>query len=424
MSCMCSVYQKYYNSLLQLDKVNIKNNLFENITYLDSFFSEFRNITFMIQSNCRNQEAKEIYSELRQKYLLNSKMKWFIEKRDEIIHQNPIDLKKRIEVSIYTLTGEKNIIDKIITIKDDNITLENITENIVENLKHVETVPEVFLSAKFMMFDENDELDICEVIRFGVQVMHDFISEFDEKIANKCDTCQKLMRKTLNLIQSFVSKQISLIEDMSFNTKSKELIFYDKAQLLFGSKNGNIIKPLDKKIEKNSKGMFMSGNTFFEKYDSFVLFHIFIARMQSELMSVYVILYEDSSYEFQPFIIFVKSTMYRIIADLCKKILKDKKIVAIFFMNEMFMYQKKDFSKINKMSSEERRNNLIKKECINFYAINSDLLSRINCFDKEKIHDDKYIQQQIIKNTEVEDFTFYHLAIAFQTRAQEIAKNK
>ena len=52
--------------------------IFDDVSNLDKFFSEFRNITFVIQKNLKTEENKKTYEELRDSLLSGDTLKWFI----------------------------------------------------------------------------------------------------------------------------------------------------------------------------------------------------------------------------------------------------------------------------------------------------------------------------------------------------------
>ena len=53
------ILQKYYNALKHLVELNTQQDLFENIAKVDSFFSEFRSITFVMQKIFSTPEKKK-----------------------------------------------------------------------------------------------------------------------------------------------------------------------------------------------------------------------------------------------------------------------------------------------------------------------------------------------------------------------------
>lgn len=46
---MYPAFQKFYNALSSLERFDKNKDFFENISSLDNFFTEYRNITFVLQ---------------------------------------------------------------------------------------------------------------------------------------------------------------------------------------------------------------------------------------------------------------------------------------------------------------------------------------------------------------------------------------
>lgn len=92
-------FQKFYSAVSSLERFNTENNFFDNISSLDIFFSEYRNITFVIQKSLKNTEYNSIYEKNRDKYLTDH---WFVEKRNETIKQQPFQLIKHIEITVFS----------------------------------------------------------------------------------------------------------------------------------------------------------------------------------------------------------------------------------------------------------------------------------------------------------------------------------
>ena len=90
-------YQKYYSALRNLDRFDKEADFFDNITCLDGFFSEYHNVTFVIQSQLKHTEHFGLYELARRTHL---KDHWFAEKRNETIKQAPFQLVKSIRLTI------------------------------------------------------------------------------------------------------------------------------------------------------------------------------------------------------------------------------------------------------------------------------------------------------------------------------------
>ena len=76
MNCMCAIYQKFYSSLKNLDSISINNDFFDNISYFDSFFNEFRSITFALQNSFKHDEtAMQNYDILKNRGNINERIR-------------------------------------------------------------------------------------------------------------------------------------------------------------------------------------------------------------------------------------------------------------------------------------------------------------------------------------------------------------
>lgn len=65
-----AAYQKFYSALNCLERFDKEKDFFENISNLDGFFSEFRNITFVLQKAVAHTEYAPLYEKNRDKYLM------------------------------------------------------------------------------------------------------------------------------------------------------------------------------------------------------------------------------------------------------------------------------------------------------------------------------------------------------------------
>ena len=117
-------YQKFYSALSNLDRFRKENDFFDNISHLDTFFSEFRNITFVLQKSISNNaDMKAIYVRLRNKYLINNIYKWLNEKRVEITHERPFELEKQLAITIYKPSSTLALAPKVFTIENDVVDI-------------------------------------------------------------------------------------------------------------------------------------------------------------------------------------------------------------------------------------------------------------------------------------------------------------
>lgn len=109
-------YQKFYSALSCLERFEKEQNFFDNISSLDNFFAEYRNITFAIQAALKHTEYFSSYEKYRNQYLTDH---WFVEKRNETTKQKPFQLVKKIDVTIYFPNESVPLFTKLFTVEDD-----------------------------------------------------------------------------------------------------------------------------------------------------------------------------------------------------------------------------------------------------------------------------------------------------------------
>lgn len=164
-------YQKFYSALSNLDKFNKENNFFDNISSLDTFFSEFRNITFVMQKSLAHTEYTSVYTRNRDKFLSDSI--WFVRKRNETTKEQPFQLIKQIEITLYYP-------DKGITFYSEKFSVDNDVEmsTLIEKFRRlfININPfEVFFSAELTFYEKGSQEDLFNKLIHGIKSIKDFL---------------------------------------------------------------------------------------------------------------------------------------------------------------------------------------------------------------------------------------------------------
>ena len=156
--------QKYYSALKSLYDFGQQGDFFDDVSNLDKFFSEFRNITFVIQKAVGTEENREIYSQLRTKYLAGEISKWFVDERNKTTKERPFDLKKELCVDLYLPNG-------LISLKDSRLVV-NFEDSFDEALDFIHTtflngfgLKEIFFSTKICFSESGSEVDLYPKIK-------------------------------------------------------------------------------------------------------------------------------------------------------------------------------------------------------------------------------------------------------------------
>ena len=102
MSLLAPALQKFYSALKSLERFSTENSFFDNTSSIDTFLSEFRSVTFALQTSLRRKDHPD-YIKNRDAILAKDPIisKWLNDQRVTIIHQHPFNLKKILRVVVY-----------------------------------------------------------------------------------------------------------------------------------------------------------------------------------------------------------------------------------------------------------------------------------------------------------------------------------
>ncbi|MNK86796.1 hypothetical protein D3C87_1067160 [compost metagenome] len=364
---------KFYSALSSLEKFKKGTNFFDNISYLDNFFSEYRNVTFVLQKSLAKTQFMPTYEELRDQYLVNNVGKWFVEKRNEVIKQQPFDLEKRIVISIYSGQIPLSLPELIFTI-DNDVEISTIVESLRTTFMNSGQL-EVMFSAEFLFFEYGHSEDLYDNLILGINQMKLFLAEMKKAINEDCKLSDELERKIDKMNFYQVPKDMLFVDDYVFYCKKE---YFEKAsRVALQSGSGQIRVPIE-----NLNEMYPNGDLF----SKFELMHVVIFQMGKSLLPTYLILYSDDTFELVTFGFSIKTTVYRKFNEIARRIEADK-IVNVLFVTEMYIY---DLDEVSKLDSRERIEHA-KNEILAFYMIDKHLAIKSHSYDTKQIDDFKYI---------------------------------
>ena len=376
-----SAFHKFYNALSCLEKFEKGQDFFDNINSLDNFFSEFRNITFVMQKSLAHTKYTSKYDEIRDKYLVNEVGKWFVDKRNEVLKQSPFDLEKRILVTIFSNKNPLILPELNYTI-DNDVVISSIIDNLQTTFLNL-GLKEVMFSVEFSFFEKGQNTELYKNLILGIDQMKLFLCEMKKCINEDCNLTNVLEKKIEKLNFYRVPKDMLFIDDYIFYSNKG---IFDKASriaLMIGNKNNRV--PVDRLNISYPNG---------DLFNKFELMHLVIYQMQKTILPTCLLLYDDETFELITFGCSIKTTVYRKIYEISKRIEEDK-IVCVLFVNEMYLYDKKDSSKLN---SYERLK-LSKKEMLTFYEVDRNLKLKSRMYDISLIEDYEYISSIMFKDS-------------------------
>ena len=313
-------FQKFYSALNSLNRFSKEKNFFDNISSLDTFFSEFRNVTFVLQKSLANTQYISVYEKNRDKYL--SEFRWFVEKRNEITKEHPFRLIKQIDITIYLPGKSFNVFSKKFTIEDD-VEISTLIEKFKELFINVNPV-EVFFSAKFSFLEKESNNDIWDQILQGIRKMKTFLDAMEEETNAHCTLNEKLKQEIDQFDLIKIPKDILMINDYVYYPKKDIFESAGRVVLKMEGQNKTISRM---PLSCFDKGLFAKiGGDYFEK---FVAMHVILHS--TDLLPAIMIIYNDNTFELDAFNADIKTTMYRKINETANQILTEE-VKEVYFM--------------------------------------------------------------------------------------------
>lgn len=374
-----TAYQKFYSALNCLERFDKEKDFFENISNLDGFFSEFRNVTFVLQKAIAHTEYAALYEENRNKYLADCK--WFVEKRNEITKQQPFQLVKQIEISIYFPGCEIEVLSRKFTVEND-VKLSTMLEEI-KNFLTFDKSNEVFFSVKFSFFEKETEEDLHDKFMGGISAMGLFLDAMKQAVNEQCELCEALADKISKMHFGLLPKDMLFVIDYVYYPDRDEFERAERMAMVPGSR--------EKEIRLSFKCL-QKGFPFFgdgDYFEGFVLINTIMGT--ADLMPTIWTVYSDHTFTFDLFHSDIKTTMYRKINEAAHKILKAD-VTEVYCMAT---YTVCDWEKeYLEMTSRERTLHA-REEYLTFMKVDRLLNEEEYSFESSKLKDYAYIGNQL-----------------------------
>ena len=305
-------FQKFYSALSNLERFRKGGNFFDNISCLDTFFTEFKGIIENTEFVLQNTPYKDLFKE--KKAEIYAKFGWFYKTRDGVIHRSPFPLKKQVDITIYFPGGCINVLEKTFTIANDE-AFSSMLDQLHSFFFEVDPV-EVLFSVKFSFHQGNSQEDLFEKVLNGTHEMWRFLTKLKEEIPCQSPACDELCSRIRKSYILHVSKDLLLIDDFVYYPSKRE--FADTRRgcnTLDGS--GKTLSRVPLSFWENGP-IGKLGNSNFER---FVLLHAL--QQNTELMPAFMIIYGDGTYDIDAFFSNNKTTSYRKINEIAEKILNE-----------------------------------------------------------------------------------------------------
>lgn len=393
-SLLYPTYQKLYSALLHLEKFSINNDLFDNISSLDSFFSEYRAITFILQSSLEHTEFKNIYPVIRDKHLSDDVSKWMKNTRNDVIHSHPYELNKKVIVTIYSPIKSLILSSKIFTINTEKnySSIEHEIKKEIQSLNLIET----HFSIEYLFY-KDDKQQLFQDISQSIINIFNFLDEMASLIKENNILTTNIKNKILKLSRYKLPNDFLFIQDYVYYAGLKQFEISQRGFMLFSKKNQSLMT-----LQKNIRSPINTLNNIHshasknldELFIAFFIMHFISYREPSQkVMPTFMIVYEDETYALHSFLHSIRTTLYREVNQIASMI-KNNKIKAILFTCETYTHKLGNFEQLYSMPYPERSKCAISENAV-FYMIKKDLSVTSCILDQDKLNDEEYVSQKL-----------------------------
>lgn len=385
--------QKFYSALKSLDEFGENGDFFDDVSSLDKFFSEFRNVTFVIQKSLKTDESKEIYTKLRNTILSGDTLKWFVDSRNKTTKEKPFELKKELAIDLYLPDGLCSIKDPRLVVDMDKSfseALSFIRFLCFEKLKLIE----VSFTSRIIFRESNDSgIDLYPKIKDGITQMNLFLGEIEKHFPCDCELCRALKERIESLFYNIQFKELNFTSDYALEL-GKEVVEGEKAAMCVpvnGSKFTSLSElrcSLDNPLFRESKGC------LHQLFLRFASIHTIIFQAQKHnIMPVFMLVYNDQTYRMIPFASSTYATFYRTTLEVISRPDFDE-VNAIFYCGECYLYDVAQFEEIKNKPYSDRIQSA-KKEVLSFVMIAKGAGEMHINLDESRIEDMQYISEQL-----------------------------
>jgi len=318
-------YQKLYSALSHLERFDKESNFFDNISAIDNFFNEYRNITFVMQKFLRHTEFLDAYEKNRAQYLTDH---WFVEKRNETIKQKPFELIKEVIITLYLPFGGFTVSEKKYSVSDDE-PMEAIFAELKDLLGKVNPY-EVCFSVSFSFHEDGSDIDLLKRVLQGISSMKKFMEAMEQDVGERCALCDQLKERINNIHLTDVPLDFLLVNDYTYYP-DKDL--FDKAE------RGSIMLSLDGEKVATRRPLLELTQAEHFNYDgtvfgNFTLMHAMLRVLcpGMDIMPVIMVVYEDDTYDLEVFDATMKTTMYRKLMETAR-LVDEQNVVEICYVS-------------------------------------------------------------------------------------------
>lgn len=404
-------YQKLYSALIHLERFDKESNFFDNISAIDNFFNEYRNITFVMQESLKHTEYFCAYEKNRDQFLTDH---WFVEKRNKTIKQKPFELIKELLITLYLPFGGFTISEKKYSVADDE-QLESVFAELKELLCKVDD-HEVCFSVAFSFHEEGNDIDLLTRVLQGVESMKSFMDAMEQDIGEQSPLCDQLKEKINNIHLSDVPLDFLLINDYTYYPEKDCFDRAERVSMMLSMDGKKVASRHPISQITQAKHFNYDGTAF----GNFTVMHAMLraVRPGMDIMPAIMVIYDDDTYDLDSFDATMKTTMYRKLMETAR-LVDEQNVVEVCYMS---LYAYIPITTETPHTSRERIQQST-SDVLVCSSIDKDLNEKEYVFDGKHMENMEYVacimKNGLSKQLDVSATNLFPIKCAFEKKLKE-----
>ena len=386
-------FQKFYSAISCLERFNREQDFFANIASLDTFFSEYRSITLVMQKSLTHTPYIDIYK----KQVANGCFDpWLNAQRVKSVHTHPVEFSKQIDISIYFPDRKIELFSQSFTVEND-IPLSSLKEKLKELFCRIHPT-EIFFSAKYAFPEKDSGEDVLKKALGGIVSMLTFMNTMYQEVGEECPLCNQLLEKINKSQILHIPIDFMQIDDYVYYPRRNEFERAERMALVLG----HPFTPQRSPLSGFNRIPSIRKDDYFQK---FVIMHISMGT--TELMPTIMTVYNDDTFSLDSFNANIKTTFYRKVNETANVIMSNN-VREIYYM---MVYVLCEYSEEKLLRSSKERLADGTVEFLVFMKVDSDLNEEEYVFEEKALSNQEHIAQQLKKGPKERlDFSVNNMA--------------
>lgn len=372
-------YQKFYSAINCLERFRKEKDFFENISCLDTFFSEYRSITLVMQKSLAHTPYIDTYKNLVATGCLDP---WLNTQRVKSVHTHPVEFTKKVDISIYFPDRGIDLLSESFSVEDD-VPLSSLNANLKAVFARINPI-EVFFSAKCSFPEKDTGEDVLKKALSGLVSMQDFMEKMYSAVGEDCSLCNQLRDRILHSSILHTPMDFITVDDYVYYPEKDE---FERGGRLSSMLGGGMVPPRSP-LKNMNRIPSIREDDFFQK---FVVMNIILGT--TDLMPTFMVVYKDDTFQLISFHADVKTTFYRKINEVAATIMADD-VQEVYYM---MTYVLCDYTEENMHRSSKERMSLGTEDFLTFMKVDAALNEEEYFFVSAVVNDHEQLAKHLIK---------------------------